>query len=364
MNFSTLVLKIKKLDLALFLSTILIISIGLISLYSSSIGRNDFSNFKKQLFFAFSGLLLMLFFSFFNWRFFRDNPYFVLIIYFLFLLLLLGLLIFAYQVRGIRKWYHIGPFSFDPAEFMNIALIIILAKYFSTRHIEIYRIRHIFISLSYFILPGLLLFLQPDIGGIIIIFSLWFGILLVSGIKLRHIFFIIVIGIIFSMVAWFYLLHDYQKQRVISFLFVQDPQGASWSQNQAKIAIGSGGFWGKGFAKGSQTQLKFLPEPQTDFIFSAIAEEFGFIGVFSLLLLYCILLWRLIIIAINSKSNFPRLFAVGVAILLGSKMIINVGMNLGLLPVIGIPIPLVSYGGSNMIATMISLGIVQSTKLS
>jgi rod shape determining protein RodA len=213
-------------------------------------------------------------------------------------------------------------------------------------------------------LPGLLLFLQPDIGGIIIIFSLWFGILLVSGIKLRHIFFIIVIGIIFSMVAWFYLLHDYQKQRVISFLFVQDPQGASWSQNQAKIAIGSGGFWGKGFAKGSQTQLKFLPEPQTDFIFSAIAEEFGFIGVFSLLLLYCILLWRLIIIAINSKSNFPRLFAVGVAILLGSKMIINVGMNLGLLPVIGIPIPLVSYGGSNMIATMISLGIVQSTKLS
>lgn len=363
MKFWSFVYRLRRLDLILLGSVFFLLIIGLISIYSSSLGRGDFSNFNKQLAFVVIGLSILLSLSFFNWRILRDDPYFVLTLYFIFVLALAGVFIFAPEVRGVKKWYQIGLFSFDPAEFINIVLIIVLAKYFSTRHIEMYRLIHIFISFFYFLIPSILLFFQPDIGAIIVMFCLWFGILLISGIKLRHLILLVVAGLIFCILAWFYFLHDYQKQRIISFLFPTDPQGASWSQNQAKIAVGSGGLFGKGFGSGSQTQLKYLPEPQTDFIFAAIAEEFGFVGVFILFLCYGILTWRIILTAINSTSNFPRLFATGVAILFAAKIFINVSMNIGLLPVIGIPLPLVSYGGSSLISALIAIGIIQSFKI-
>ena len=168
--------------------------------------------------------------------------------------------------------------------------------------------------------------------------------------------------IIFSL-SWSFLLKDYQKERVLSFIIPQaEPLGAGWSKTQAQIAIGSGGIWGQGLGQGSQTQYGFLPEPQTDFIFSAIAEEFGFLGIAILLLLFLIMLWRLIKIALKAETNFPRLFASGLAILLFSQIFIHIGMNLGILPIIGIPLPLISYGGSSLIFTCIGLGIIQSIK--
>jgi len=160
-------------------------------------------------------------------------------------------------------------------------------------------------------------------------------------------------------------MKDYQKERIISFIQPQlEPLGMGWSQQQAKIAIGSAGLFGQGIGKGSQTQYGFLPEPQTDFIFAAIAEETGLIGVSVLLFLFLILVWRILKIAFLSQSNFPRLFAAGFAILLVCQIFIHIGMNLGILPIIGIPLPLVSYGGSNLIVTFIGLGILQSLKIS
>lgn len=357
-----LILHLKRLDWVLIISALLLFGIGLLSIYSSSIGKSDFSNFQKQIIFGSIGLLLMFVLSFFNWRLLRDNPYLILTLYFIGLLALAGLFFFAPEIRGVKKWYQLGPFSFDPAEFLKIVLIILFAKYFSIRHIEMYRIRHILLSGLYVALPAILLFFQPDLGSVFILIGFWAGVLLVSGIKLRHFLIMTFAGLLVTVFAWNFLLLDYQKQRVISFFEPTDSLGAAWSQTQSKIAIGSGGIFGKGLGAGSQAKLGFLPEPQTDFIFAAIAEEFGLVGVAVLLFLFLILLWRIIKIALRAESNFPRLFAAGFAILLIFKIFINIGMNIGLLPVIGIPLPLVSYGGSSLLATFIGLGILQSLK--
>ncbi len=358
----SLILHLRSLDWILIISVMLLVSIGLLSLYSSSMGRNDFLNFKKQIIFFTISLFLMFLFSFFDWRGLRENPYSILILYFLCLLGLFGLFLFAPEIRGIRSWYRLGPFTLSPIEFTKIVLIILLAKYFSMRHIEMYRIRHILLSGTYILLPIVLIFPQPDLGQVLILIALWVGILLISGIKLRHFLILVLCFLLISILSWSFLLQDYQKERILSFLFPYDPLGVSWSQNQAKIAVGAGGVFGQGIGKGSQTQYGFLPEPQTDFIFSAIAEEIGLIGVSVLLFLFSILIWRIMKIAIMSQTNFPRLFASGLTIILVSQTFIHIGMNLGLLPIIGIPLPLISYGGSNLIALFIGFGILQSIK--
>lgn len=228
-----------------------------------------------------------------------------------------------------------------------------------------YRIRHILLSGFYIFLPIALIFPQPDLGSVLILIAIWIGILIISGIRLRHFLVLVAIFLSLTIISWFFLLKDYQRERVISFVQPQfEPLGAGWSQNQAKIAIGSGGIFGQGFGKGSQTQYGFLPEPQTDFTFSAIAEEFGLAGILTLFILFGILIWRIIRIALLASSNFPRLFASGLILILISQICIHIGMNLGILPIIGIPLPLISYGGSNLIATFIALGVLQSIVVS
>jgi len=335
----------------------------LLSIYSSSLGKGDFLNFKKQIIFFGIGIFLMFLISFFDWRELRENPYLILILYSLCLLGLIGLFFLAPEIRGVKSWYKLGPVSLDPIEFTKIILIILLAKYFSMRHIEMYRVRHILLSGAYIFLPAVLIFFQPDLGSVLILIALWVGVLIISGIKLRHFLILVLGGLLILILSWSFLLKDYQKERVLSFLTPGiDPLGVSWSQNQAKIAIGSGGIFGQGIGRGSQTQYGFLPEPQTDFIFGALAEEMGLIGVLVLLSLFSILIWRIIKIAILSQTNFPRLFAAGFSIVLISQIFIHIGMNIGMVPVIGIPLPLVSYGGSSLIATLIGLGILESIK--
>lgn len=358
----TTFLFLKSFDWVLILTAILLVSFGLLSIYSSSLGH-DFLNFKKQVIFFAIGLFLMFLFSFLDWRTFRDNSYLILVLYISCLLLLIGLFFFAPEIRGVRSWYKLGPVSFDPIELTKIVLIILLAKYFSKRHIEMYRVVHILLSGFYIFLPVALIFPQPNLGSILILISLWVGILIVSGIKLRHFFILIFCFSLLSVFSWLFLLQDYQKARILSFIQPQlEPLGIGWNQQQAKIAIGSGGLFGEGFGKGSQTQYGFLPEPQTDFTFAAIAEESGLIGVSVLLILLSVLIWRIIRIVLLSSGNFPRLFASGFIIVLASQIVIHIGMNLGILPIIGIPLPLLSYGGSNLIATFIGLGILQSIR--
>jgi len=360
MNF--LLSHFKKLDWTLILIVLLLIGFGFVSIYSSSLGRNDFLNFKKQIIFFLIGFILMLLVSFLDWRALQADPYLILVLYFLSTISLLGIFFFAPEIRGVQGWYKIGPIVFDPIEPMKIILIILLAKYFSMRHVEIYRVIHIMISGLYVLIPCLLIFFQPDLGSVLVLVSLWVGILLISGIKLRHFLILLLCGFLILALSWSTVLKPYQKERLLSFIKPQlsDPLKIGWNQRQAEIAIGSGGIWGQGVSKGSQTQHGFLPEPQTDFIFSAIAEESGLIGIGVLLSLFSIFIWRIFKIAIKTDSNFSRLFASGLSILILSQSFIHVGMNLGILPIIGISLPLVSYGGSGLLAIFVGLGILQS----
>lgn len=357
-----IILHLRKLDWILITAAILLVGFGLLSIYSSSLGKEDFLNFKKQVIFFGIGFFLMLTISFLDWRSLREDPYLNLIIYFLCLMALIGLFFFAPEIRGVRAWYKLGPISIDPIEFIKIVLVIILAKYFSMRHIEMYRVRHILLSGIYVLIPVVLIFFQPNLGSVLVLVSLWLGVLIISGIKLRHFLILLLCFLLILILGWNSLLKDYQKERILSFFYPIDPLGVSWSQNQSKIAIGSGGLLGQGISKGSQTQYGFLPEPQTDFIFSAIAEETGLLGVTLLFILFSILIWRILKVAILAASNFPRLFASCIIILLVSQIFIHIGMNIGILPIIGISLPLVSYGGSGLIAIFCGFGILESIK--
>lgn len=355
----------KKFDWILISATLGLVFFGLISMYSSSIGRGDLIYFYKQLIFFVLGFFLMILLSFLDWRIFRKDSYLILALYIICLIALVGLYFFAPEIRGVRSWYKLGQFSLDPIEFTKLVLIILLAKYFSSRHIEMYRFYHIILSGFYVFIPALLFFFQPDLGSVLIMIVIWLGILFISGIKIRHFLILAGTGLIVCIFAWLFVLEDYQRERITSFVNPQiDPKGISWSVNQSKIAIGSGGILGAGFGKGPQTQYGFLPEPHTDFIFAAISEEFGLLGIGIIFILFGIVIFRIIKIALSAKSNFPRFFATGVAILLIAHIFINIGMNLGILPIVGVPLSFVSYGGSSLLTLFLALGILQSIKAS
>lgn len=355
--------QIKKLDWGIVIPVVALACFGLLGLYSASVAKNDFGNFYKQITFFVIGFFVMIGLSLFDYRILRNNSYLILILYGICLLLLIGLHFFAPIIRGTRGWYKMGLLSLDPLEPTKIVLIILLAKYFSMRHVEMYKSRHVIFSGLYLLPAVLLVFIKPDLGGTAVLILIWVGILLISGIKLKHFFILFLCFLLIAGLAWNFLLEDYQKQRITSFLLPYDYLGASWSQNQTKISIGSGQILGQGLAQGSQVQYGFLPEPHTDFIFSVIAEEWGMIGVLALFVSFGFLIWRILKIAIESESNFPRLFASGFAVVLIAQFFINIGMNLSFLPVVGIFLPFVSYGGSGLIANFISLGILQSIKL-
>ncbi len=353
---------LKKLDWWLIGVTVFITLFGLGGIYSYGLAHHNFSDVEKQLAFFVVGFGLMLIVSFLDYRILRNNSYLILILYIVCLFLLLGLHFFAPNIRGTRGWYKLGFLSFDPIEPAKLVLIALLAKYFSMRHVELYKFRHIVVSGLYAFFPALLIFIKPDLGGAMVIVFLWLGMLMVSGIKLKHFMILSLCFVLVAGFSWQFLLKDYQKDRFIAFLFPTDILGGSWSQTQTKIAIGSGQVFGKGIGNDSEVQYGFLPEPHTDFIFSAIGQEWGILGVVVLFALYLILIWRILKIAIESESNFPRLFAVGFAITLIVQFIVNVGMNLSLLPVVGLYLPFVSYGGSGLIGNFVGLGILESIK--
>jgi len=352
----------KKLDWVLIIYAVLITSFGLASIYSTSLAKGDFFNFQKQIIFFIVGFVLILAASFLDYRVLRNNSYLILALYFLSIILLAGTFFFSPEIRGTNRWYKLGPLSFDPIEPAKIIIIILLAKYFSMRHVEMYKLKHILISGSYVFLMAGLVFLRPNLGGVLILILVWLGILLVSGIKLRHFLALSLCFVLAAGFAWRFLFQNYQKDRITAFLFPYDVLGSSWSQIQTEITIGSGRLFGQGLGRGSQVQYGFLPEPHTDFIFSVIAQEWGTLGVSAFFIFYLFFIWRILKIAIESQSNFPRLFAVGFAIVLITQFTVNIGMNLSLLPVVGIYLPFVSYGGSGLIANFVSLGILQSIK--
>ncbi|MBU1102711.1 rod shape-determining protein RodA [Patescibacteria group bacterium] len=354
-------LSIKKLDWILIAAAMAMCAIGSLTLFGIDAGGQAGSFFNKQILFVAIGAAVMFGLSFFDYRIFKNYTFIPVILYVILLILLVLVLILGKEIRGSVGWFRLGEINFEPVELAKIIIILVLAKYFSGRHVEVYRVRHIIASLVYVGLPLGLVLLQPDLGSSLILIAIWLGIVILSGIKPRHLMVVLLSGIIISSLAWAFALKPYQQERILSFLNPsKDPLGHSYNLIQSKIAIGSGGLWGKGLGHGSQSQLNFLPEKHTDFIFAVLAEEWGFLGILFLFAVYLLFFWRLIKLIFICRNNFFRLFVAGFALMLFAQIFINVGMNLGLVPITGISLPFISYGGSNLLINFIALGIVQS----
>ena len=347
--------KLASIDWLMLLSALLISLAGLVTM-SSFAGDNIF--FGRQVIWIFISLAVFLLFSMFDFRFLRRTE--VVVSLFVVSCLTLLALFFAGSVfQGAQSWFNFGFFAFQPSDPIKLVVILVLAKYFTRRHVEIAHIKHIFISAIYVFIIFLLVFLQPDFGSAIIILSIWFGMVLVSGISKRHLFMVVGVGLLSFAILWFFVFAPYQKQRILTFVHpLTDIQGAGYNAYQSTIAVGSGEWFGKGIGFGTQSKLSFLPEYQTDFIFAAFAEEWGFVGVLLLFALFGILFYRIIKLSFYGASNFEVLFGLGVAILFASHFIIHIGMNIGLLPVTGTTIPFMSYGGSHLLTEFMALGIL------
>jgi rod shape determining protein RodA len=262
---------------------------------------------------------------------------------------------------GARAWFSLGPVSFQPADLAKLAVIALLAKYLSRRHVEIADWRHILVTGAYVGLPAAFILVEPDLGNTIIFGSVWLGMMLVSGISGKQVGAILLLALIALTGLWSLGLKPYQRTRLLSFVNpAANIHGAGYNAYQARIAVGSGQIFGKGIGYGTQSKLRFLPEYQTDFIFAAFAEEWGFIGVLLLLSLYGLLFKRLIDIARAAATNFDAFFTLGVLVLLAAHVVIHTGINVGLLPVTGTTIPFMSSGGSHLVLEFAALGVVTS----
>lgn len=349
----------KNIDWVIVVTVVFFAVISLTAIYSVAYGEF----FIKQGIYFILGFFLMFIISSIDYRILKNSGL-VFFLYVVSVILLGAVLIFGSRIRGASSWFKLGVIQLQPVEIIKITVAILLAKYFSSRHIEMYRFRHIIISGIYIFIPVVLTLMQPDLGSLLAILMIWIGIMIVSGIKKKHLVFLSFAGVITCIVFWMFFLHPYQKGRIITFLDPQaDPLHGGYSVIQSMTAVGSGRILGKGVGHGSQSQFNFLPEQHTDFIFAVVAEEWGLVGVIFLLSLYGILFYRLAKIISETNDDFGKLYVIGIYLLFLCHIIVNVGMNIGLIPVTGIPLLMVSFGGSSLISTFIALGIVQSVKI-
>ena len=352
--------KLKNLDYILIFCILILSILSLFVMYSTDSGEilyHTKSHFiKLSVFF-----ILMLFISFFNIKLWHLTSYFF---YFSIILLLIWVSFDGLKVSGSQRWINLYFLVLQPSELMKIAVILCLAKYYHRLNIEkVNSAISISFALSVITIPIILVLSQPDLGTSVLIAGSGLIILWLGGVKVKY-FFVSFITFLISLPFIISFLQPYQKLRILTFLDPdRDPLGAGYQIIQSKIAIGSGGFSGKGFLQGTQSYLDFLPEKHTDFIFTLFSEEFGFVGSVGLLLLYTIIILRIIRIGAISRSNFAKLFCFGFAFAIFIYITVNLSMVLGLLPIVGSPLPIMSYGGSSMLATMIGFGIVMSAKV-
>lgn len=336
------------------------LSLALLGVLTMSTFGQGVSLAPRQLLWVLVSLIIYFALATFDMRFIRRTPA-VMLLYTASLILLALLLVVAHPVMGARAWFSLGPISFQPADLAKLSIIVLLAKYLSRRHVEIGDYRHILVSGAYTLALVLLIIVEPDMGNAIIFSFLWFGMMLVSGISKRHLLFLGGLALIVASLLWFEGLKPYQRARIVSFVNpASDIHGSGYNAYQAQIAVGSGELSGKGIGYGTQSKLRFLPEYQTDFIFAAFAEEWGFVGVTLLLLLYALLFARLAEIARGAATNFDAFFTLGVLLLLAAHVAIHTSISLGLLPVTGTTIPFMSSGGSHLVLEFAALGIVTS----
>ena len=348
-----------SIDWILFASTIPLLGAGLITMYAFT-GNNEF--FDHQIFWIIISLFAFFILSQLDFRFLRST-WVSVTLFSLSAATLMALFILGKVSHGANSWFSFGAFSFEPADPAKLVLIILLAKYFSRRHIEIRNVRHILVSGFYALVICALVLVQPDLGSALIIFFIWLGMILVSGVSRKHLIVMLCVGLVAIAGLWHFGLKDYQKARIENFVHpLADVQGAGYNAYESTVAVGSGQILGKGVGYGTQSRLKFLPEFQTDFVFAAFAEEWGFVGVLFLLFFFGILIWRITKTAIAGATNFEILYCAGVAIYFLVHLAINIGMNMRLLPVTGTPLPFVSYGGSHIFTEFVALGILMGMR--
>lgn len=425
-----------KIDFLLVVSVILVVFLGVLTIYSAGFDPVDKVNsglYKRQLVWFIVGFVLMMVFTFVNYKYLGDYS---LYIYGFFLVLLIITTVFGSPIRNTRAWISFGFFSIQPSEFMKLSVVLILGKYIEFRERDIRNLRELFIPSILTMVPMIIVFLQPDFGTAVLFIPILFAMLFVGGADVTHLLSIIGIasiatvvpmvltyrewigasgsnflmdffkdtdlliivsgilvlaalitfilnffipnkifrkiyipatvlsfGLFFSIILQKYL-KVYQKRRILVFLNPDlDPHGSGYNVIQSKIAVGSGQFFGKGFLNGSQSQLGFLPEKTSDFVFSVFAEEWGFFGSVILLALMGVIVFRGIQIAFESKDKFGALLASGIVAILFFHILINVGMVLGIMPVTGLPLPMMSYGGSNLVMSMIAIGILINIRM-
>lgn len=351
--------RVFSIDWILFASIIPLLGAGLITMNSFT---GDGGFFLRQIIWIIVSLIIFFCLSFIDFRFLRKTSFSVA----LFIgscAMLLSLFAVGKIAKGALSWFDFGLFSFQPSDPIKLVLIIVLAKYFSRRHIEIANIKHILVSGLYAFIIFALVLIQPDFGSAIIIFLIWLGMVLVSGISKKHLLGMVIVGIIAFAGLWNFGFQDYQKNRIKNFIHpLADIHGTGYNSYQSTIAVGSGQIWGKGVGYGTQSRLKFLPEYQTDFIFSAFAEEWGFVGVIMLFFLFGVVVIRIVKISMHGATNFEMLFGCGVAILIIVHFFINIGMNIQLLPVTGTTLPFLSYGGTHLLTEFAGLGILMGMR--
>lgn len=355
---------ITNFDWGLLLLVLIIAAIGVGNIASATYSYDPAgtSHAVRQCYWVLIGLLLVVLTCSIDYHLFDDMAYWL---YGIAVTLLLLVLLVGKSSMGATRWLNMGFFSFQPSELMKIVIIMVFARYFSALSpagsLSLRDLLNPFLLLG---VPVLLVMKQPDLGTAVIVALIGFSMMLFVGVRFKAIMTLVLAAVPTMFLGWHFYLHDYQKERIHNFLTPErDPLGSGYHIIQSKIAVGSGGFLGKGYLQGTQTQLNFLPEQHTDFAFSVFAEEWGFLGCLLILALYLSLaLWGYSI-ARKCNDYFGSLLAVGVSSMLVCHIVINIGMVIGLFPVVGVPLPLFSYGGTSMITTMIGLGILLNVRM-
>lgn len=350
----------RRFDWIIFFAIIVLVAAGLSIQYSLSLNAHEIlpSTFTRQAIFVGFGLVLFFFFSSINFRALKAYAPFL---YIFILLLLVGVLFFGRVYRGVKGWLSIGPFNIQLVEFAKIILVISLASFWAKYRERFVPIWRVVLSFLIVLLPLILVILQPDLGSGLLLVGLWLAIFLLADRQIKHVVLVGLTIVLIIVISWFFLLKDYQKERVLTYLNPhRDPLGAGWQVSQSIVAVGSGKFLGRGLGLGPQSQLKFLPAAKTDFVFAALGEELGFLGCFLVLGAFFVLFFRMLRVARESSDDFGVILALGMASLFFIQVVANIGMNLGILPITGIPLPLISYGGSSLIVSLISFGILES----
>jgi len=349
---------LRRLDWILMVAVFILFCLGLAAIYSIDLGKEQGENFERQAIFGVLGFVLLMVFASINYSGWRVSAR---LIYAITFILLIAVLFFGATIRGTRGWFNFFGLGIQPAELAKVVLIFILAQFFSNR-LQQFRIgKHIVFSFLVTLIYVIPVLGQPDFGSAAILLGIWFLLLLLTGIPKWYLVILVSIIVLVLCLSWFFFLAPYQKERIETFLNpTYDPLGSGYNVSQSIIGIGSGYLWGRGLGFGSQSQLKFIPESQTDFVFAVIAEELGLVGVLLVLGLFGVIFYRLVFIARRAHDDFGLFLVLGIAIVLFLHVFINIGMNMGVMPVTGISLPFLSYGGSFLLICLAMIGLAQS----